>query len=93
LLLPGSSLAISRLHLFQTNVFHRVSPAGGMLRVLACIGYFTYSRRAPGKSTAAPIFIFNSAFRDIFRGRFGIGSRFALMAEQLSAKLSKPASN
>jgi hypothetical protein len=41
---------------------HAPSPGGGKRRKLACPIGSHYSRQALGKSTAEPIFIFNSRF-------------------------------
>jgi hypothetical protein len=63
LLLLGHFWQFPRLDVSQTNVVHHASsPGGGRRRKLACSIGSPYSRQALGKSTAEPIFIFNSRF-------------------------------
>jgi hypothetical protein len=72
LLLLGHLWKFSRLDVSQTNVFHHPSsPGGGKRRKLACSIGSPYSRQALGKSTAEPIFIFNSASRPAGNRRSG----------------------
>jgi hypothetical protein len=72
LLLLGHFWQFSSLDLSQTNVFHHASsPGGGKRRKHACPIGSPYSRQALGKSTAEPIFIFNSASRPARNRRSG----------------------
>src|SRR5882672_1393568 len=57
-LVLGHPFEFSWLDVSQTDVFHRSSPLGGSQQGILRAGSFTYSRRAQGKSTAEPIFLF-----------------------------------